>query len=113
MGEVIQVIQAVPGVICVDVDVFDGIRPEEAADTTLLAKKFESLAAWESDRDFPTPKTYPAGAIQNAAGPSQPRKRIRADLARFDDQAGVILPAQLAVFDPDLSETIMIEEMGG
>ena len=93
LGEVMAVFHTVPGVTYVDIDLFDGISEEDAADAETLNAKLSELRG------------------EGADVPAQPRPRVRAALGRYD--GGVIKPAELAVFSENLGETIMLEEIAG
>ncbi len=88
LSEVISTIQHVPGVNYVDVDVLDGISETMTEDAAQLQQKLNDLS-------------------QPGAG--QPRKRIPVSLACTI--RGPIRPAQLALLNPDLPETLILTEL--
>ena len=85
-GEVLAVIQSVPGVDYVELDNFAGISESDAADTTKLAAFLDAIA------------TSSSGAV------SAP---IAAGLDRLEN--GVLLPAQLIYFDSGLPKTLALK----
>ncbi len=95
LSEVIAVMQQVPGVVYVDVDVLETISETEAKnlesdeeDAETLAAKFELLAA----------------------GGTGVNQRISVGLATFADD-GSIKPAQLAFLSADVPETLILKEI--
>lgn len=94
LSEVIKVIQAVKGVLYVDVDMLDGITEIELADTQLLNDKF--------------------GKLRNLSGGT--KQYTRADLARVETVSETnekkILPAQLAYLSPDVRDTLILNKIG-
>ncbi len=94
-SEVIMVIQQVPGVVYVDVDIMDSISETEASDPVNEAKRIASL-------------------LDNMAGSGgeDDTRRISADLARPDeDDKDKILPAQIAYLSPEIPEAIVLKEL--
>lgn len=81
LADVIKVIQAVPGVVYVDVDVFDTISEDE-----LLA-----------------------GFTASAAGGLDLLDRIAIDPARIEQ--GQLRPAQLAYLSPEVPDTLLLQEI--
>lgn len=81
LADMIKVIQAVPGVVYVDVDVFDTISEDE-----LLA-----------------------GFTKSAAGGLELRDRIAIDPARFEQ--GQLQPAQLAYLSSEVPDTLLLQEI--
>lgn len=81
LADVIAVIQAVPGVVYVDVDVFDTISEDE-----LLA-----------------------GFTASAAGGLDLRDRILVEPARFEQ--GQLRPAQLSYLSPEVPDTLILQEI--
>jgi predicted phage baseplate assembly protein len=88
LSEVISVIQNVPGVAFVDVELLDSIAESVAKDLDALADKLEELTQ--------TP-------------PAVPNKRLVMEMDRVVE--GEILPAQLAFLSPELPETLILEEL--
>lgn len=90
-SEVLSVIQAVPGVNYVDLDVLDAIAESEVtADLAGLVQKLEQIVA------------------QAQAGRGRARPRVVAEMDRID-AGGNVLPAQLAYLNPDVPETLILE----
>ena len=87
LAEVIAVIQGVPGVTYVDVELLESISESEAEDEELLSAKLAELAA-------------AGGAGGNGAG-AQPRPRIHV----------ASRPGQLAILSPKIPETLYLEEI--
>ena len=89
LSEVISVIQGVPGVAFVDVDIFDSV-PE-----TIQPEELENLA-------------------ETFEGPEQPNPRIPVTLAWVDSNADTfeerIRPAQLAYLSPEIPDTLILAE---
>jgi hypothetical protein len=88
LSEVISLIQRVPGVAYVDVDVLDGISEAVVEDAVLLQAKLEALS---QPREIP------------------PQKRIVVQTACA--QLGPIRPSQVALLQPDLPETLILTEL--
>jgi hypothetical protein len=84
-SEAVSVIQRVPGVDYVDLDLLASVPG------SLDPKDLSGLSAKLLE--------------------DQPRERIVADLARFDRELRRILPAQLIVLSPDLSDTLLLQEI--
>jgi hypothetical protein len=97
--EAIAVMQNVPGVLFVDVDVFGGI-PEIVAD----ADGKRHLATLEDLTD--AVETLTSGGAAGAASPSQ---RVDVNLADFE--GGAIRPAQLAFFTPAVADTVTLNQL--
>jgi len=95
LSEIITVIQHVPGVAWVDIDVLHAIAERELSDPTALATKLADLAAAGS------PPTYVSAA--------PPQTAAQADPARLGAIDG-IFPAQLAIFVAD-ADTIILNEV--
>jgi len=89
LSEVISVIQGVPGVAFVDVDIFDSV-PE-----TIQPEELENLS-------------------EIFEGPEQPNPRIPVTLAWVDSNADTleerIRPAQLAYLSPEIPDTLILAE---
>ncbi|WP_124948159.1 putative baseplate assembly protein [Sulfurirhabdus autotrophica] len=81
LADAIKTIQAVPGVVYVDVDVFDTI-----SEATILA----------------------GFTIPTASGLTL-KDRIFIEVARFDQ--GVLLPAQVAYLSPEVPDTLILQEI--
>ncbi len=92
-SEILSVIQRVPGVAYVDLDVLDSVSETEAQDEALLSDKLEKLTGG------------------GAGGPKKgSRARIPVKMAEPDDGNG-IAPAQLAFLSPDLQDTLILTEI--
>lgn len=89
LSEVISVIQGIPGVAYVDIDIFDSV-PE-----TIQPEQLENLA-------------------ETFEGPEQPNPRIPVTLAWVDSRADTleerIRPAQLAYLSPEIPDTLILME---
>jgi predicted phage baseplate assembly protein len=92
-SEVISVIQRVPGVAYVDLDVLNSVSEAETKDATLLDKKLKELTGEEAN-----------GTTKG------PRPRIPVRMAGPGDGNG-IAPAQLAILSPDLPDTLILTEI--
>lgn len=116
LSEVITVIENVAGVDYVDVDVFDGLAETESTET--LIRDIERLV----DPENP----------DSLLGSSQPRQRVDTEMARlpeaihfytrktvprkmeksnFGQRRVAILPAQIAVLNPDIKDTLILTEL--
>ncbi|MEX2121942.1 MAG: putative baseplate assembly protein, partial [Pirellulales bacterium] len=84
LSELIRVVQAVPGVVYVDIDVFDGVTDADVIATTNADSELLTRLAAE-----------------------QPLARIRAQLARVE---AAVKPAQLAYFAPEIPDTLILLE---
>ncbi|MBP6787446.1 MAG: putative baseplate assembly protein, partial [Candidatus Promineofilum sp.] len=92
-GEIIAAIHSVPGVVYADLDLLDGLTGADVAGPA-LATRLADLA-----KDAATPN-------------ARPRARIKAEMARPDRNAPTVLqPAQLAILDPRLPETLILKEL--
>jgi PKD repeat protein len=109
LSEVIAAIQAVPGVAYVDVDKLGGV-PEKTSDIV------EGVPA----RRLRTPQEI-SKAVQslvsngtidpNEPAKAQPLQRVLVDLASVD-RKGLMIPAQLAYFLPDVPDTLVLNQIG-
>ena len=92
-GEIIAAIHTVPGVVYADLDLLDGLTGADVAGPN-LAERLVGLAK--------------AAATPNA----RPLSRIKAEMARPDRTDPTVLqPAQLAILDPRLPETLILKEL--
>ena len=96
LSEVITVIQRVPGVAWVDVDVLAAISEPELSAPDVLAQKLAAMAAAAS------PAPYVNATL--------PQSSDQADPARPGAVDGIV-PAQLAIFVPDAPDTIILNEV--
>ncbi|OEY66763.1 putative baseplate assembly protein [Marinobacter sp. X15-166B] len=104
LSEVISVMQAVPGVAYVDVDVLGGI-PEKA-------NRPPGDASQGFERRLLTPREI-AETVQQVVGESaehnRPQQVVRVNLAART--GGMIRPAQLAFLAPDAPETLILNRI--
>ncbi|MGD8624886.1 MAG: putative baseplate assembly protein, partial [Anaerolineae bacterium] len=108
-GEVLSAIQAVPGVAYVDLDLLDTVSEGEAADPSRLTIKLRRLAGDPFD-EFERIETPALGhTLQKRRALRGVAQRIVVQMARV--QGGEILPAQLAVLDPELPDTLILTEL--
>jgi predicted phage baseplate assembly protein len=92
LSEVISVIQAVKGVLYVDVDILDSISETEIKSEKLLEEK---KSRWtDPNRTISSSKQY-----------------VHAKLAWFDKDNNKILPAQLAYLTPDVPDTLILKKI--
>jgi predicted phage baseplate assembly protein len=98
-SEVISVIQQVPGVDYVDLDLLEGVSESDAEDPGQLATKLQDLI------NAPRCAATTAGRNEKC----QPRQRIELHLATFDRAGRRFRPAQLALLSDHLSETLILE----
>jgi hypothetical protein len=92
LSEVISVIQAVKGVLFVDVDILDSISDTEIKDEKLLEEKKTKWA--DPSRTSGSSKQY-----------------VRARLAKFDKKKKKIIIAQLAYLMPDVPDTLILNKI--
>ncbi|WP_375448805.1 putative baseplate assembly protein [uncultured Nostoc sp.] len=101
-SEVISIIQQVPGVDYVDVDILDSASETEAKNPDILDEKLKYLASLGTTRWGKQP-------------PSQPKQLIPVNLAHFDLMANQgssrILPAQLAILSPKVPDMLILKEV--
>jgi hypothetical protein len=95
LGELVREIQSVPGVDYVDVTTFGAIPPPDFDPTEPLTP--DELSGLVSDL---------VAAQSQAGGPSP---RVPVSMATF--AGGVVRPAQLAVFSPDVPQTINLRQI--
>src|SRR5580658_327625 len=89
LSQIQALIQSVPGVLYVDVQTFGGIPDRQTVNGV---------------RVLLTPDDMAAVALKITGAPH----RVTAQLAQFKD--GVIIPAQIAVFPPDIPETLILNQ---
>jgi hypothetical protein len=108
-GEVLSAIQAVPGVAYVDLDLLDTVSETEAADAQKLTRKLQRLAGQPRDEfdRFETPA--PGKDLPKSRFPRGVPHRVVVQMARVE--GGEILPAQLAVLDGELPDTLILTEL--
>ena len=90
LSEVISTIQQVPGVAYVDVDIFGGV-PEEALSSGAIEQTILRLIRDEQGNK------------------KEPSSRVLVNLAESKD--GKIHPAQLAFLNPDVKDTLILNEL--
>jgi predicted phage baseplate assembly protein len=90
LSEVQSIIQQIPGVKYVDVDVLSSVSEIEAGDPEKLKVKLQALAK---------------------PGDDQPAKRVTVSPAPTRTQDGRIFPAELAYFKPDIPDTLILTEL--
>jgi hypothetical protein len=103
LSEVISVIQAVPGVAYVDVDVLSGI-PEKIADKLQQGQR-RLLNPGEIAALVNTSLIELNGKDIR----KEPLSRLSVNLAAFEDK--VIRPAQLAFLSPDVPATLILNQI--
>ena len=92
-GEIIAAIHGVPGVVYADLDLLEGLTGADVAGPNLAARLAE---------------LGQAASRPNA----RPRSRVTAEMARPDRTDPTVLhPAQLAILDPRLPETLILKEL--
>jgi Baseplate J-like protein len=105
LSEVISLMQAVPGVAYVDVDLFCAISEKKAVGGRRLLLTPDEitqsitdlLEERQSEQELPDVKK------------SQPSTRIPVGLASVDDDT--IRPARLAIFSPDVPDTLILNQI--
>ncbi|MEH2221892.1 putative baseplate assembly protein [Nostoc sp.] len=94
LSGVISTIQQVPGVDYVDVDILDSVSETEAQNPDILNTKLQELAKVGSTR-----------------GNGQPKQWIPVNLAVFDSTINQLFPAQLAILNPKVPDTLILKEL--
>jgi hypothetical protein len=113
--EVIAVIQAIPGVIYADIDVFGGV-PEKITDTDSGQKPFrryrtpDELSLTVGRLLAPPKEDENSSRKLSSARRKIARFGVPADVARVDRTA-LIIPAQLAIFSPGVPDTLVLNEI--
>jgi len=116
LSEIISTVQKVPGVDFVDVDIFDSISETEAKTITAtiespnqatLSSKLEDIA---NGVYRVTKSTTSSTESTSTATQKQPRPNIPVQLARIEQGKKGIQPAQLAMFSPAISDTLILKE---
>jgi hypothetical protein len=103
--EVIEVIQSVPGVLYVDVDVFGGI-PEKKAEKDGDRRLLTLAQMAEEIKKLSKPEKISQPGMTAAKGQGVPRQRVDVNLA--DVENGAIRPAQLAMFTAAVPDTLIL-----
>jgi hypothetical protein len=104
LSEVMSVMQAVRGVVYVDVDLLRGI-PEKIPDTGNPGKR-RLLTPEEIAKQVTEPLT---AKDQSGSTVKEPLARVSVNLA--DSKAGTVFPAQLAFLTPDVPETLILNQI--
>ncbi|MEH1781828.1 MAG: putative baseplate assembly protein [Nostoc sp.] len=94
LSGVISTIQQVPGVDYVDVDILDSVSETEAQNPGILNTKLQELAKVGSTR-----------------GNGQPKQWIPVNLAVFDSTINQLFPAQLAILNRKVPDTLILKEL--
>ncbi len=91
LSEVIGIIQQIPGVVYVDIDVLEGISKTEADNRDALSGRLKEIAD---------------------VGPlATPQDRLLVEMASFKESK--IKPAQLAYLSPEVPDTLILREVSG
>ncbi|RCJ32424.1 putative baseplate assembly protein [Nostoc punctiforme NIES-2108] len=94
LSGVISTIQQVPGVDYVDVDILDTVSETEAQNPGILNTKLQELAK-----------------VGSTGGNGQPKQWIPVNLAVFDSTINQLFPAQLAILNPKVPDTLILKEL--
>lgn len=120
LSELISTIQKVPGVDFVDVDIFDSISQTEAETITpkadfpnqpTLSSKLEDIAKGIYNVTSEKSTVESAGSANRPDKQKQPRSNIPVNLARIEQGKKGIQPAQLAIFSPEIVDTLILTEV--
>ena len=113
LSEIISTVQKVPGVDFVDVNIFDSISESEAKTITATAESLNQPTLSSKLEDIGN-SVYAATTTQNAVESNtfkqQPRPNIAVNLARIERKKKGIQPAQLAIFSPEITDTLILKE---
>lgn len=120
LSELISTVQKVPGVDFVDVDIFDSISETEAKTVTAkaespnqptLSSKLEDIAKGIYNVTKSAQSTVEsADSANRPEKQKQPRPNIPVNLARIEQGKKGIQPAQLAIFSPEIVDTLILKE---
>ncbi|MHC5763920.1 MAG: putative baseplate assembly protein, partial [Nostoc sp.] len=94
LSGVISTIQQVPGVDYVDVDILDSVSETEAQSPGILNTKLQELAK-----------------VGSTGGNGQPKQWIPVNLAVFDSTINQLFPAQLAILNTKVPDTLILKEL--
>ncbi|WP_414519342.1 putative baseplate assembly protein [Nostoc sp. PCC 9305] len=94
LSGVISTIQQVPGVDYVDVDILDSVSETEAQNPGILNTKLQELAK-----------------VGSTGGNGQAKQWIPVNLAVFDSTINQLFPAQLAILNPKVPDTLILKEL--
>jgi len=120
LSELISTVQKVPGVDFVDVDIFDSISETEAKTITAkaespnqptLSSKLEDIAKGIYNVTSEKSTVESADSANRPEKQKQPRPNIPVNLARIEQGKKGIQPAQLAIFSPEIVDTLMLKEV--
>jgi predicted phage baseplate assembly protein len=121
LSELISTVQKVPGVDFVDVDIFDSISETEAKTITAkaespnqptLSSKLEDIAKGIYNVAKSAQSTVEsADSANRPEKQKQPRPNIPVNLARIEQGKKGIQPAQLAIFSPEIVDTLILTEV--
>ena len=120
LSELISTVQKVPGVDFVDVDIFDSISETEAETITAktefpnqptLSSKLEDIAKGIYNVTSEKSTVESADSANRPEKQKQPRPNIPVNLARIEQGKKGIQPAQLAIFSPEIVDTLMLKEV--
>jgi predicted phage baseplate assembly protein len=113
LSEVTSVIQKIPGVDFVDVDIFDSISETQARSFVSSSTEKSSLVQplTEKLKDIAKSKYRDSDPLTENSGNEfrQPRPHVSVALARIEAGKS-ILPAQLAIFSPAIADTMILKE---
>jgi predicted phage baseplate assembly protein len=106
--EIIGCIQAIEGVAYVDVDAFGGV-PEKITDEngTRRLQTLDELA--EAVQQIVSPTSQSTGNVSSSAVAAGPAPVVLASLAGYE--LGALHPAQLAIFNPGVPDTIVLNQI--
>lgn len=111
LSKAVTIIQQVQGVAYVDVDLFNNVS-EEAIRTTSSTKEKRKLLidGAEIETEFNQDKNNLAIKLDQL--PTEPPlSSVNARLAKIDPKNRVIIPAQLAIFSPNVADTLILTEL--
>jgi predicted phage baseplate assembly protein len=116
LSEAISIIKGVAGVEYVDVDVFDGLVETES--TEVLIRDIESLADPQNPSSLLSANQPNAYVIAEMARlpealffTSKSALQRKVEALNLEQRHTVILPAQIAVLDPDIKDTLILTEL--
>ena len=114
LSEIISTIQQVPGVDFVDVDIFDSVSETETK--TIATESFNQTTLSSKLEDIANGVYTSAKSAQdtsefiNPEKQKQPRPNIPVNFARIEKGKKDIQPAQLAIFSPEIADTLILRE---
>ena len=104
LGELLAVMQGVPGVAYVDVDTLDVLSQ---ADVLAAITALSQNTAQTGEEAAVLAKNKEAAVLAKKLN-AQRRDRVPLRPAHFDPVRNAIVPAQLAYFSPDVPETLIL-----